>query len=410
MMLFCKIQMTTKTKTYLAALIPLSAVAFFNPFGVINDQLSKFLFLFSCCLVSVILLFNKNPKLRNYPKFGFFLLYCGIFTGYLITVLIHGQGAITALITLLPIIFAYSCFFIFYKLNIPKSKILNLIKILTILGIIVYIINRIFYPNIIFGTKEGGDRAGMLRMWIPFIELQILMLFYYIEKVAKNGLSKNMTLWLIVYGAMVILSVTRQLIILSFILGTLLYLYNTRGAKKFIVAIFICAICITVVPHLPIVEVITETTEQEAARTNGMENNVRVIAWEYFTEDAQESIITKIFGNGIPALQKTKWGRKIDRETNAELGGLGLYTADIGWAGIFFYFGFIGTIGLLLCLFSAIKESLKLHWHWITGWLLLITITSVSSGFILYYHQIVSITMIFYIVYGKNRSHYIGIQ
>jgi len=129
MMLFCKIQMTTKTKAYLAALIPLSAVAFFNPFGVINDQLSKFLFLFSCCLVSVILLFNKNPKLRNYPKFGFFLLYCGIFTGYLITVLIHGQGAITALITLLPIIFAYSCFFIFYKLNIPKSKILNLIKI-----------------------------------------------------------------------------------------------------------------------------------------------------------------------------------------------------------------------------------------------------------------------------------------
>lgn len=402
--------MTTKTKTYIAALIPLSAVAFFNPFGVINDQLSKFLFLFSCCLVSVILLFNKNPKLKNYPKFGFFFLYCGIFTGYLVTVLIHGQGAITALITLLPTIFAYSCFFIFYKLNIPKSKILNLIKVLTILGIIVYIINRIFYPNIIFGTKGGGDRAGMLRMWIPFIELQILMFFYYIEKAAKNGMSKNTVLWLIVYGAMVILSVTRQLIILSFILGTLLYLYNTHGAKRIIVAIFICAICITIVPQLPIVEVITKTTEQEAERSQGMENNIRLIAWDYYTEDAQESIVTKIFGNGIPALQKSKWGKKIDRYTNAELGGLGLYTADIGWAGFYFYFGIIGTLGLIICLVASIKQSFKLKLYWITSWIVLITITSVSSGFILYYHQIVSITMVLYITYGKNRNHYIGIQ
>lgn len=402
--------MTTKTKTYLAALIPLSAVSFFNPFGAINDQLSKFLFLFSCCLVSVILLFNKNPKLKKNPKFGFFLLYCGIFTGYLITVLIHGQGAITALITLLPIIFAYSCFFIFYKLNIPKSKILNLIKILTILGIIVYIINRIFYPNIIFGTKEGGDRAGMLRMWIPFIELQILMLFYYIEKVAKNGLSKNMTLWLIVYGAMVILSVTRQLIILSFILGTLLYLYNTHGAKKIIVAIFICTICVTIVPRLPIVEVITETTEQEAERSQGMENNIRLIAWDYYTEDAQESIVTKIFGNGIPALQKSKWGKKIDRYTNTELGGLGLYTTDIGWAGFYFYFGIIGTLGLLVIFIKTIRYSLINNKFWIAAWLLLIAFTSFASGQILYYYQIISLSMILCLVYGKNGNYNIRIQ
>ncbi len=397
--------MTTKTKTYLAALIPLSAVAFFNPFGAINDQLSKFLFLFSCCLVSVILLFNKNPKLKNYPKFGFFLLYCGIFTGYLITILIHGQGAITALITLLPIIFAYSCFFIFYKLNIPKSKLLDLIKILAILGIVVYVINRIFYPNIIFGTKGGGDRAGMLRMWIPFIELQILMFFYYIEKAAKNGLSKNTALWIIVYGTMAILSVTRQVIILSFILGTLLYLYNTHGAKKIIVAIFICAICITIVPQLPIVEVITETTEQEAERTDGMENNIRLKAWEYYTEDAQESIITKIFGNGVPVLQKTQWGRKIDRHTNAELGGLGLYPTDVGWAGFYFYYGIIGTIGLILIFIKTIRYSLNHNKFWITAWLLLIAATSFASGQILYYYQIISLSMILYLVYGKN-GHY----
>lgn len=402
--------MTTKTKSYLAALIPLSAVAFFNPFGAINEQLSKFIFLLSCCLVSSIFLFMNNPRVKNFPKLGFILFYSGIFTGYLVTVVIHQQGAITAFISLLPTIFAYSCFFIFYKLNIPKNRFLSLIKFLSILGIITYVINRIFYPEIIFGTRGGSGRAGMLRMYIPFIELQILMLFYYIEKAAKNGLSKNSAFWISVYAAMVILSVTRQLIILSFVLGTLLYLYNTRGAKKIIVAIFICFLCVAVVPQLPITKVITETTEKEAEQSGGMENNIRLITWEYYTEDAQESAITKIFGNGVPSLQKTKWGKKIDRDTNSELGGMGLYAADIGWIGIFFYFGYIGTIGLIICLSYSIKDSFKLKKYWISYWIILIVITSLTSAFILYYFQIVSITMVLYLVYGKDRNHNIGIQ
>ncbi len=109
-------------------------------------------------------------------------------------------------------------------------------------------------------------------------------------------------------------------------------------------------------------------------------------------------------------MQKTKWGKQIDRYTNTELGGAGLYTVDVGWAGIYFHFGALGTLGLILIFIHSIKKSWIQNKRWLSAWLMLIAITSFASGQILYYYQITSISMILYLIYGKDRHYNIGIQ
>lgn len=402
--------MTTKSKTYLTALIPLASIGFFNPFGIISGNLIKVIFALSCILACALLLFSKNPRIKNIPKFGYTLLYIGMLTGLLSTVYIHRQGLTSAIISILPIFLSYSAFFIFYKLNVPLSKFFNVIKTLCIIGICVYAINYVTFPNFIFGTKGGGLRAGMMRMWIPFIELQAFMFFYYINLISKGHINRRNIFWLITFGLITLMSITRQMIILCFGLGTLLYLYNTRGAKKYISAIIISAFIIVVVPNLPIYKALAQVTQEESERTRGMEDNIRVHAWNYYTKDAQESDLTKIIGNGIPVLELTKWGRFINSETNFEIGGKGYYPTDVGWAGFFFYFGFIGTSGLLIILLSAISRTYDTKSVWITAWFLYILITAFTSGVIIYFYQVTSISMVLYLVYGQNGYCHTRIQ
>ncbi len=397
--------MTQTNKSIFAGLIPLSSIAFFNPGGAITDQLGKLMFLTVCCLVMIVLLFVWTPRLRKFPKLGYVLMLCGVFSGVAVTVIIHGQTITTGVVSVLPLLFAYGTFFIFYKLNITKGKFIRLVRYLAISGIIIYFINRLFYPNLLFGVKEGGMRAGMLRMWIPFLELDILLFFYYINDFARNGIRRISLVYVLLFGTMIILSVTRQLIILGFGLGAILYILRTRGAAKIIVAMLIAVFTITVIPNTRIFEVITETTESENERSRGAENNVRLLAWNFYTDDVQESIITKVFGNGVPAFQKSKWGHKIDQISDRN----GWYPTDVGWAGFFFNFGLTGVIGLLIILLSSLIKSVQNGLPWISVWLILILVSSFTSGPILYTYQIVSISMVLYLIYGNNGSYHFRI-
>lgn len=405
-----KLIMNKRTKIFCGLLITLSTTAFFNPLGIFNEQTSKLVFYISICLVSLSLFFIRTPKLHKneYPLWGYFLLGLGFFTGFCDSVLIHQQSAVVSFIALLPTLFSYFSFFIFYKLNIPKDEIIRIIKCLCILSIITFLINSVTYPLLTFGNVERDItiRGGIPRLGVQYILSIVLILFYNLDCLARYGFKRSRLIWVIACGFIILMSLTRQIIVSSAVLGALIYLVRKRGASKFIVFVAIIFIAIVIVPQTSIYNMIVETTETEAAKTRGLENNVRVGAWEFYTMDAQESVITQIFGNGVPSLQKSEWGKDIDYESIK----YGFFPADVGWAGFFFNFGIIGVVGLLYIFINALRLSRMKGLYWICGWLLFVMVTSVSSGPIVYYYQIVEISLVLYLVYGRNSNHNLGIQ
>lgn len=402
-------RMNVRSKVFLASCIPLSSVAFFNPLGLIDEQKGKFIFFCTCCVVIFCLLFIKTPRIRgNYPKTGYFLLALSMVTALYSAVNIHGQPFVISLIAIATYIFAYGTFFLFYKLNIPRCRFGLIIRTLCILAIIVYISNVVTYPYHIFGDPEHqiGERGGILRVRIPFIELIILIFLYNIDRIASKGGNKKSLIWLIISGMMILFSLTRQVIITSFVVGSILYLYKKRGASRLVWTIAILFFTLVIIPQTSIYKIIVETTEAESKRTRGMENNIRVEAWKFYTITAQESVKTMILGNGVPSLHKSNWGRHMNQEMELRK----TFVGDVGWAGFFFYFGFIGVLGISLILIDAYKRARRNKQYWINAWIIFIAITSVASGQITYHYQIVSICMVLYLVYKKSKYKIITVK
>lgn len=160
-------------------------------------------------------------------------------------------------------------------------------------------------------------------------------------------------IWLIILTTIfIILSVTRQYILLSIILGIIFILNKASLSKKIITASLCIIIYLFVLPQIPIYKTMVELSEEQAER-NKTEEDIRIKAWNFYIDEYQTNQITRILGNGIPSIGNSNWGNEHGQIVDKNLGGNGCYMADVGWAGFYWEFGLIATIGLLIILLKV---------------------------------------------------------
>lgn len=391
---------------WILLLIPLSSVSFFSPFGTISPNDGKLIFLIITTLVGVWSLKYKNSNIPNFPKWGYFLLFLSFISSWYMSSYGHNQGFIVAAISIIPYIYSYGIIWILFRLDLPIDEIFKLIKILSILGIIIFLINYLSYPQLVFGVKEASIRGGKVRINIPFFILQVFMFYYYIQKISipEYRTLKNIG-YVLLYGIIIVMTLTRQAIAVGFGLGVLLYLYNSNSTKRFIGILVFSIIIVAVIPKTSIYKIMSNETKTEIKKTRGLSKNVRSRAWQFYVSDVQESSKYIICGNGIPALEKSNWGKKIEEKTKWKGDGTGWFVTDVGWAGFFFYFGVIGVTGLLIILLKSLIVANKQGRTWIAAWIMYVLITAVASGPIIYYNEILTISLVIYLIYAKNKGN-----
>jgi len=150
-----------------------------------------------------------------------------------------------------------------------------------------------------------------------------------------------------------------------------------------------------------------ELSEDQLQRNKTEKEDIRITAWKFYVDKYQTNYTTRIFGNGIPAIGKSKWGDSYEKEVSVKYGGNGCYTTDVGWAGFYWHFGIFPTIGILYLLLKAALLPKKEEFRYLSYWCIFIILASIASGSILYHYQIVYIMTVLYLVYGKerNRNH-----
>lgn len=394
-----------KNKTLLlVVLIYLSAQGFFNPFGAIPDSLPKALFV-CLSLLALIIALRKHRARSSSPKLAYRLLIIGIFVASIMGSVFHDQSYSVSLVAVLPYLFGYLYFFVLDRFQVKSEVIERAFQILTIASLLMYIINFVSFPNMVFGeTKDDYDMTrGFARIGVPMIEIVVTYFFYLINQWLINR-KKKTVYWIILTAILIFMSLTRQVIAMAAVLGFLFIMQKASWMKKILV--IGCCLFITyfVLPQIPMVKTMIELSEQQSL-DNKSDEDIRVKAWRFYTTEFQTNAITPYLGNGVPSYGKSRWGNIVEQTTALyQDGGNACFTVDVGWAGFFWYFGGVATLGLILMFWKGITRKKAMDKQYISYALAFIAITAIASGPILFYSQICSLSLLFYLAYAKEDS------
>ena len=290
------------------------------------------------------------------------------------------------------------------KFNLPKEKIEKTIWTFCIISMITYIINFVSIPNTIFGMAREtfDDSRGVVRLHIFTLELIVLYFLYSINKWMQTKQKQHLYL-IIITGLFIVLSVVRQYIFLSIILGILLILKNSSFVKKIIFVVICLCVYYLVLPKIPMYQKMSEVTNEQIDN-NAETEDIRISAWKFYTNEYQTNSITRFLGNGLPSIGNSKWGNNFEKIISRAYGGNGCFFVDVGWAGFYWLFGAFSTMGLIILLIKAILKKKSVNKQYLSYWCFFIVLTSISSAPILFYNQIISISTVLYLIYGKENN------
>lgn len=386
-------------KLRLFILTILAGVGFFNPHQILSQQVIKAIY-YLCFGASLIYSVYDGVPLSKvkYPRYLWWVLLGGMSVSILMATLFHNQGLITSVMTSVPYIISYMYFLVLLKLEIPPGKIIKVLFVLCSVAVFVYFVNLATFPNNFFGeTIEEDLSRGILRIPVIYIHLMVLLIFYSINR-WLIGHERKWLLWMGLFMMMVFLSVTRQYILSVAALSALFFMSHMSWAKKITITVAIAGICALVVPQIPVYKAMMEMSEgAEKMQEERGQDNIRVEAWRYYTYGNQTNAITPIFGNGMPAFGHSRWGKMVDSDTELS----GLFAFDVGWAGFFYFFGIISTVALFLIMLKALLKKKPRDRQYLSYWIAYTMIISVASAPIMYYWEVLNISIVLYLIYTR---------
>lgn len=264
----------------------------------------------------------------------------------------------------------------------------------------VFVANMLTFPSNMFGEPMLSEDTtrGIVRIVQEFREVFPLMVFYCINRWYDTR-KPAWLLLMIYFGLMIVLSVTRQTIFLTAVIGMWFLLRRASWHVRVAAVLAVGAAVVIAVTQIPMFRTMVEFT-QEQTEEGAEKENVRITAWRYYTYGNQSNVLTPLLGNGMPSLGNSPWGREFDSETAANY----TFAADVGWAGFYWHFGIFALCALLCIIVKALRRPKPDNQLYINYWLAYMLITSIASGIPVYYYQIVNLMVILYMAYRRPAA------
>lgn len=254
-------------------------------------------------------------------------------------------------------------YFVFRARNINMKK---LFKLVVITGVFLALLNNIqyiFFGELkIFHVSRSLERAGQLRFLIgDFFTIfsPIIALGEYLKE------KKKVYLIAFIYMiATVVMQGKTRAVIWGLMATTLLLLYYSKQIS-FLKAFFICVPLFTLFiwlgPYIrsTFIGEIYEETKYEIGQKAG-NVGIRFDAYDYYFGEIMKS---PVIGRGI-------WNLAFSGDNPEDMSAKGFHLDDIGMTRLFFHFGLIGAIWLLIILAKVYKlaffslEKLKENIHY----------------------------------------------
>ncbi len=376
----------------------LAAIRFFNYHDLVSAPLGKAAFIVGvgACLMAGAL---QGRRLRGgeYPSTAYAVLIVSLVVSIAMASIFHNQSIVQSVISTAPYIMAYLMLYAMLKLDVSTRIIMRVYLCLCMLSSWVFTANLLTFPNNMFGEPMLSEDTtrGIVRVVQEFREVFPLMVFYCINR-WQDTHHKAWLALMAYFGLFIVLSVTRQTILLTVVIGTWYLLRRVSWQVRLAAVLSIGAAAVIAVTQIPMFQTMVEFTQEQAEESSDSEN-VRITAWRYYTYGNQTNALTPILGNGMPSLGNSPWGKAFDSETETNY----TFAADVGWAGFYWHFGLPALCALLYIIIKALRRSKSAKKRFIDYWLVYMLITSMASGIPVYYYQIANLMVILYMAYRQ---------
>lgn len=392
--------MNSKTIRKFFVVFFLAALGFFRPsFVEQSEVLSRYIFelVGFVLLLPALFLKKKSVAISKVSLVGFILLIGSMFSSIYIAWKYSGQSLMQGFTSTLPYMVSYLSLFLMINLNINRLFLERVVKYFAITTMLIMAVN-LLTSTALFGSIDISEsRGGLLRARVPGIMTIAFFLFYSIHRYSLFKNKKHIK-WILMCTIFIVLSLTRQLILLCLAFGILLYLKNAKLPQKIVFIVLIGIFTIIVLPQLSVFKnLMSLTTEQLSS--DDMEDNIRLIAWNYYTVEKQPDPSAYFWGSGVPN-SNSRYGRNFFDETTA----LKVYIVDIGFGGFYYLFGFLGIIGVVVLLCSSFLYKTFYLFTYVKFFILVNILMSFTSGVILNRSDVVLLMISIYILSYKNEN------
>lgn len=255
----------------------------------------------------------------------------------------HGQSIFLTSLVAYKWLGILICVFL-WKYKFSSKEVYWGLTIFSFLWFVCYIISVVVYPSVLFANPyaTSADFLDSYRGWYRiFIGGTFLLYFLLYWNVGKYSVTqKNVYLFLIFfYFIAIVTTLSRQHIILNFVMLMLIFLKDLSWRRKIFISIIVGVVMVYYVPKTEIYQNFVEITEMQYDRTNGGETDVRVEAYDYYLKYNKNNIGQSLFGNGF-FHSESAYGKEImNIQRNKQY-----ILADVGGAYFYFHFGLIGCL------------------------------------------------------------------
>lgn len=284
-------------------------------------------------------------------------------------------------------------FFYLRHIEISIGTIEKIVLLYTLIYIILYFYQFTHSSTVLFGNEEEFSvQRGIVRIIFPGGGIFFLGVFIALNKLTTE--SKRKWFWILVcfLGLVIpLMQVTRQ-----FIAGiTLIYLFHfikrqSILARVMIIGTFIITIVTVIQSDIPIVNGLIEAQKQ--TKSDG-QDNIRILAAEFFLTEFSPTDGSKIFGNGVPAAAGvSSYGNYV-----TTLFDVGFFLEDVGLIGFYVFFGVFGILGYFIIWIKSFSLPVPEKFYYVKYYLWFLLATSFTSNLLYHPYYLISTVLTLYI-------------
>ena len=228
--------------------------------------------------------------------------------------------------------------------NLSSKELINMFVFIAVIYVILYIIQWIVFPiNIVSSAANQNAESDTYRLRIPGSICSFVLFYYGVNKVLLKDKLRGFLYCCLGFMPIIIMGF-RTLTAITVVSAFLMTATVTKKIKKTLVYfILFCGVAVAF-SNVPIVsDKIQEMQDRQERETDsGTENNIRLIGYQYLSEQYFVKPGERIFGAGIPTL-----ATKYTKDLNSLIDNYHIYWNDTGLVGLSFLIG-IPTV-LMLC-------------------------------------------------------------
>lgn len=398
-------QRRPKLFIFVLSLITIIALQFYNFIGF-NLQIMKFMsmllsaFLTAFYTFPAIFTLKKNDIFYNALRF----IAISYFISLLMAYIFWDQSFILTFRASYSILFI-GVFFFICKCRPYISDFEKYVHLFTILYIVLYLLSLVAAPLVLFGVNaeaDYDDSRGIVRVLLGGSMFLYLSFFISLNKYVYFHKQKYMV-WAIIFFLFIILSVTRQVIIFTFIIGAVYFFKGNIKLKLVAIALFIALLLWTPtikISDSSILGSLIELTERQQREMQSGEEYIRITEYKYFFSDYSKNLVTCIFGNGQPHYESSygKWYRSLNLYHK-------LWLSDVGYAMMFAIYGVFGLVLYILIYYRGAFQKVDDRYTYARLFIIYLICNNIGASVFMLVDTVICTSLCFYILRYKGINY-----